>query len=532
MTDQNENNNNILDNIENAVENTESSAINADNCAKDGSANADHSAQNNESACEAQQDVSTDNKSSAEKESVKSDADASNVAAATLGAKVSLSKEASHSGAANSVAAEHEAIRSMFGLDKTYAERVQNSVQKRPSLSGKNIAVYFAFFAVIGIIAAGYWFSQKALDEKAEAEVVAKKQKEIEAEEARRNRIEYAEIAFMESLPEQVAIAMDGKMQYAKTPDGSYTELRASKNTWIRFLPVKEDTILNFTFEAEGFKPLSRKVAYYDWFPAHSGDITLQKVFRKVVLEPDMTPRIPSCEGDLCDWTVFREIMFRSKYAELSAMAVVNDADLAKNRERVFKTHPSLLAGVGLDVAAALPAEKDLSPAAHNLMQFVDKHPFALYGAITVETDAPDTRISFLGEPLMLVKDSGSMTQVKVDPDKPFTFATYGQGHPIVITDPLSIRLEAPGYPAYVTEILPHHWRCTPISDELRTQLEPPAFTQVDEAKADYRHYVCDYSVRVKVDFKAIREISEKTKQNPELDKNNKPNAQEVKNVE
>ncbi len=518
MTEQNEN-------IKN---NSDNHSVDADNSASERAM----PVQNIDSVSEAHAEALTSNDDMTDKDdSKKTDGQASQKAIAA-GAKVSLAKASEDKSAATGVVADHEAIRSMFGLDKTYAERAENSVQKRPSLSGKHIAVYFAFIVVIGLIVFGYWASQKALDEKAEAEVVAKKQKEIEAEEARRNRIEYAEIAFMESLPEQVAITMDGKMQYAKTPDGSYTELRASKNTWIRFLPVKEDTILNFTFEAEGFKPLSRKVAYYDWFPAHSGDITLQKVFRKVVLEPDMSPRIPSCEGDVCDWSVFREIAFRSKYAELSAMAVVKDDELEKNRNRTFKTHPALLTGVGLDPAAALPADKDLSPAAHNLVQFVDKHPFALYGSITVETDVPDTRVSFLGEPLMIVKDSGSMMQVKVDPEKPFTFATYGQGHPIVITDPLSIRLEAPGYPAYVTEILPHQWRCLPISDQLRAELEPPAFTQVDEAKSDYRHYVCDYTVRVKVDFAAIREVNEKTKQNPESDKAKKIGAEEVKNVE
>ena len=61
----------------------------------------------------------------------------------------------------------------------------------------------------------------------------------------------------------------------------------------------------------------------------------------------------------------------------------------------------------------------------------------------------------------MVVKASGSMSQVKVDPDKPYTFAVYGQGKPIEITEKLSIRLEAPNAPAYVTEILPHQWRCT-----------------------------------------------------------------------
>lgn len=432
----------------------------------------------------------------------------------------------------DSIESQHAAIRSMFGLEKTYAQRAQASKPVPQKTSGKTVVVFVAFVVLVALIVAGYTAASKMIDKKEEAEFLAKKQKEIEAEEARRNRIEYAEIAFMESLPQQVSIAMDGKMQYAKTPDGSYTELRASKNTWIRYLPVKEDTVLSFSFEAEGFRSLTRKVAYYDWFPAHSGDITLQKVFRQVILEPDMSPRLPSCQGDDCDWSVFREIMFRTKYAETAKIAVIDDKDLAKNRERVLKTHPALMSAVGLDPTAPLPQDASLTPAAANLLHFIDKHPFDLYGTITIETDAPDTRVSFLGEPLMIVKDSGSMTQVKVDPDKPFTFSTYGQGHPIVITDPLSIRLEAQGYPSYVTEILPHQWHCTPISDELLTQLEPPAFTQLEDTKADYHHYACDYSIRVKVNFAAIREISENINKKPEESEKEIKSPEENKNAE
>ena len=51
---------------------------------------------------------------------------------------------------------------------------------------------------------------------------------------------------------------------------GLLTELRARESTWIRNLPIKEDTILHFSFAAEGFKTLKRSVAYYDWFPSQS----------------------------------------------------------------------------------------------------------------------------------------------------------------------------------------------------------------------------------------------------------------------
>ena len=153
-----------------------------------------------------------------------------------------------------------------------------------------------------------------------------------------------------------------------------------------------------------------------------------------------------------------------------------------------------------LGIRATLPA------AAQNLLHYIDKHPFSLYGSITVESDVPDTRVFFLGEPLMVVKESGSMSQIKAGPDAPVTFATYGQGHPIEITSPLSIRLEASGYPDYVAEILPHQWHCTPAADS--AALTPPAFTQLDDYKADFRHYVCDYSIHVRVNFAAIKEAA------------------------
>ena len=403
------------------------------------------------------------------------------------------------------IAKQHEAICSLFGLKKTYEERANAASTPKTGLSTKQVVVLvLAALLIVGTIV-GYSVAQKLIDQKEQDEVVAKKQREIEAEEARRNRTEFAEIAFLDSLPEQAAISMDGKKLYAKTPDGSYTALRAGKDTWIRYLPVKESTVIQFGFEAEGFRPLSRKIAYYDWYPAHKGDITLQKIFRKIVMEPDVTPRLSNCEGDACEWTVFREIMFRLKYAETAKIAVINEADRGVNRERVLRSHPALASAVGLDVANLPKNDADMPLAAQNLMQFVDKHPFDLYGTITVKSNVADTRVSFLGEPLMVFKASGSMSQVKVDPEAPYTFSTYGQGHPIVITEPLSLRLEAPGYPSYVTEILPHQWRCEPVSAEVQAALTAPAFTQLEDTKADYHHYLCDYTIEIAVDFESIK---------------------------
>ncbi len=410
---------------------------------------------------------------------------------------------------------QHAAIQKMFGLDKSYDERSKTTVTPPKTSMIKTVLVLLSAVIIVVLIMGSYFYASKLLDQKAQHEYELKKQREKAEEEARRNRTEYAEIAFLDSLPEQVTIALDGKKQYAKTDDGAYSELRAGKNTWIRYLPVKESTVLKFSFEAEGFRSLTRQIAYYDWFPAHSGDITLQKVFRKIVLEPDHSPKLPECEGDSCAWSVFREIVFRKQYAEMAAIGVIDEKDRDKNRERVFKTHPVLAASVGLD-PTVLPKTEGLSPAAQNLLAYIDKHPYALYGSITIESDAPDTRVSFLGEPLMIVKESGSMTQVRVDPDKPVSFSTYGQGHPIIISEPLSIRLEANGYPAYVTELLPHQWHCDVPSKEHIAEIEPPAFTQLEDVKQDFYHYVCDYSIKVSVNFHAIREIDQTMNKNPE----------------
>ena len=405
------------------------------------------------------------------------------------------------------LAMQHQAIQQMFGFGRAYAERSTTVLEPPKKSAFKTACVLCGAVLLVGMSVAGFYYGNRLLDQKAQRAYELKKQKEIAAEEARRNRTEYAEIAFLDSLPEQVVIAMDGKKQYARTPDGAYSELRAGKNTWIRYLPVKESTVIPFSFEAEGFRPLTRRIAYYDWFPAHKGDITLQKVFQKIVLEPDNSPRLPACEGENCAWSVFREIVFRKQYSEMAAIGVVDEKDRDKNRERVFKTHPALPASVGLDPSNMPKTDAALSSSARNLLAYIDKHPYALYGTITIESDVPDTRVFFLGEPLMVVKPSGSMSQVRVDPDNPVSFSTYGQGHPILISEPLSIRLEAKDYPAYVTEILPHQWHCEPVSAETMQSIDPPAFTQLDDVRQDFYHYVCDYSIKIHVQFKAIREV-------------------------
>ena len=47
-------------------------------------------------------------------------------------------------------------------------------------------------------------------------------------------------------------------------------------------------------------------------------------------------------------------------------------------------------------------------------------------------------------------------------------------------------------------------------------EIEPPAFTQLDDVKQDFYHYVCDYSIKVGVNFQAIREIEDTMHRIPE----------------
>ena len=412
--------------------------------------------------------------------------------------------------------AEHEAIREMYGFAKPLAKRGAVEIQ-RPRLGIRPfVAIGLTLVVISGCVAA--WFGFQYFVQKQEEErYIAEHDRRIAEEEARRTRTEYADIAFLDSFPPQVAISQDGRQLYARTKDGSYTELRARESTWIQNLPVREDTVYHFEFSAEGFKNLSRRIAYYDWYPNQkAGANPLQKVFRRIVLEPDMTPRIPSCatlekigDTDPCEWSVFREIAFRDRYAEAVKGLACDEANQKAAVASQLSVHGGLLAASGLDLAAysagkdVIPA--DLPDASKALLRHLVEHPYDLYGTITVESDAPDTRVFFMGEPLMVVKANGSMSQVRVGPDEPFTFSVYGQGRPIDISQPMSLRLETANAPAYVAEIASHQWHCN-VDESKLSGIAAPPFAQ-EAFLADFRHYVCDYSLKVSVRFENIREI-------------------------
>ncbi|MBQ9395519.1 MAG: hypothetical protein IJU23_08375 [Proteobacteria bacterium] len=419
---------------------------------------------------------------------------------------------------AYSVAADHEAIQGLLGLSKPLSERGKFEQEKK-SLGVRPFIVLFISAAVIaGSIAAWFGF-QYALDKQEEARFIAKKELELAEEEARHNRIEYADIAFLDSFPPAVAIAMDGKLMYARSKDGSYTELRARESTWIQNLPIKEDTVLKFTFEAEGFRTLSRSVAYYDWFPSNKpGGNPLQKAFKKIVLEPDVSPLLPSCEtqprimdSDPCEWSVFREIAFREKYAETVKPLVANETKQRESLKSLLTLHPLLAAAAtGFDVSTLNTNKPIIAPelpdATKALLKTLTEQPYGLYGSITIETDSPDTKVFFMSEPLMVVKSSGSMSQVKIQPGEPYTFATYGQGKPIDIAQTLSLRLETNNAPAYIAEITPFQWHCAVPDAAVIPQLSAPEIP-AEANSPDYRHYVCDYSIKISVKFKEILEI-------------------------
>ena len=431
-------------------------------------------------------------------------------------------------------AADHEAIQNLLGLGKPLNERGKFE-QETKKAGIRPVIICLLSFAVIALCISAWVGFQYVLDMQEQERFIAAHERELAEEEARQNRVEYADIAFLDSFPPAVAIAMDGKQLYARSKDGSYTELRARESTWIQNLPIKSDTVLKFSFNAEGFKPLSRTVAYFDWFPStKAGANPLQKGYKKIVLEPDMSPRIAECaqlpkilDSDPCEWSVFREIVFREKYAE----AVKNlTADESKQRSILKNqlTLHSLLAGAatGFDIKTLDTNQPviapDLPDATKSLLKTLTEHPYGLYGAITIETDSPDTRVFFMSEPLMVLKSSGSMSQVKVQPGEPYTFAVYGQGRPIDITQTLSIRLETNDAPAYVAEISPHQWHCTvPVIDQILQMPAPEIPPEINSP--DYRHYVCDYSLKVSVKFSEIREIEqEAAKQRDQKDEKEK----------
>ncbi len=437
--------------------------------------------------------------------------------------RTDISKEEVHPVAApkselERMADDHAAIQALLGLNKPLSERGKVKVEKKRL----GIRPFVAIVVTLCVIAAsiGAWVGFEYLLEKQEEErAIAEHDRQIAEEEARRNRIEYADIAFLDSFPPNVAIAMDGKPLYARSQDGSYTELRARESTWIQNLPIKEDTVLKFSFAAEGFKPLTRSIAYYDWFPSNKpGKNPLQKSFKKIVLEPDVTPRVDACaelpkiqDVDACEWTVFREIVFRERYAQAVKPLVIDETKQRDALKSSLTLHPLLLqAASGFSMSVLETKEPLISPdlpdATKSLLKTLSEHPFGLYGSITIETDSPDTRVYFMSEPLMVLKSTGSMSQVKVQPGEPYTFAVYGQGRPIEITQTLSLRLETNDAPAYVAEILPHQWHCR-IPD-MKTALELMAPELAPEvASPDYRHYLCDYSIRISVNFTGIKEI-------------------------
>lgn len=399
------------------------------------------------------------------------------------------------------VEADHAELVALFGLDKgARSHRKVNSVQRRPGLRSF-VSIGIGFLVIASSVAA-YVYANDALERREQDFLAQEKADELAREEARRLRIEYAEIAFIDSLPPLAAISLDGKPLYAKTDDGSYTEFRARASSWLRNLPVREDTVYAFTFSAEGFKPLTRRIAYYDWYPTQSEGHSLQKVFRKVVMEPDVSPRLSYC-GDLdataCDWTVFREIMFREAYIERAKQLILSDeASKRVALASYLRIHPDVELG------------SNDSRAAQEMLWAVEqraKAPYALYGRISLTSDTADTRVFFMGEPLMVLKENGSSAQVRLHPGTSYTFDSTGQGRPIDIGQKLSLRLESKDM-SYVTEIHPHQWHCTALMLEQAQTIDVPPFVDLENAP-DLRHYLCDYSVSIDVSFDLLKAQSE-----------------------
>ncbi len=231
-----------------------------------------------------------------------------------------------------------------------------------------------------------------------------------------------------------------------------------------------------------------------------------------------MSPRIAECaqlpkilDADPCEWTVFREIVFREKFAEAVQNLAVEGAPQRRMLKHLLTHNPALAqAARGFDIAVldtdAEILAPDLPDSTKSLLKTLMDHPYALYGTITIETDSPDTRVFFMSEPLMVVKSSGSMSQVRINPGEPYTFAVYGQGRPLNITDTLSLRLETNDAPAYITEILPHQWHCDvpPVAEAL--DIPAPEIPQ-ELMMPDYRHQLCSYSIRISVKFEDIRAV-------------------------
>ena len=415
---------------------------------------------------------------------------------------------------------DHRAICAQLGLNKPLAARGAVSCDapktgKRPYVVLGVAIVVLA--AIVGIYVAFYRY----VDYRESELAIARHDAELAKEQARRDRVEYADIAFLDSLPPYVAISMDGKALYAKTPDGAYTELRARESTWIRNLPIKEDTVLKFGFSAEGFRPLTRSVAYYDWFPSRTpGANPLQKAFRRVVLEPDNAPRVAECarlprigDADPCDWSVFREIAFRERYHEAVKSVVVDEASVPKLIAQNMALHPDMFREVGLDPEQGAKLPDGAGDAARALYKSVSENPFGMYGRVTIESDTPNTRVFFMSEPLMVLKPSGSYAQVQVSPGAPYAFSVYGNGRTIDVMQTLSFRLEAPDKPVYITEVTPLQWQCKTPGIDTVLGLLPPAIPDA-LMSPDYRHYMCDYHVKISVKFEELETNGEENTEN------------------
>lgn len=407
----------------------------------------------------------------------------------------------------------HEAIIRRLGLQKPLQQRGECVSMERKVGMRAYVVICLAIVALVVIIGV-YMGFYRYVDWRESELALAQHAAELEKEQARRDRIEYADIAFLESLPPLVAITMEGKSLYAKTKEGAYTELRARESTWIRNLPIKEDTVLHFGFSAEGFKPLTRSVAYYDWFPSRSpSGNPLQKAYKRIVLEPDNTPRVADCArlekiggSDPCEWSVFREIAFRERYGALLKSLVLDESQKNLRMKENFVLHPSMFSEVGLTQEAVLTGKipADATDSAKALYRNVMENPYGMYGRLTIETDTPNTRVFFMGEPLMALKPSGSYAQVQISPDSPYVFSVYGMGKPLEIGQEMSLRLEAPNMPPYTAEITPLQWHCeVPGIETLLTLSAPPVPESM--MTPDYRHYMCDYRLTVSVRFEAIR---------------------------
>lgn len=331
----------------------------------------------------------------------------------------------------------------------------------------------------------------------------------MEEEDARRNVIQYAKAGFLDSFPPNVTISDETGVLYAKNEDGSYSELRARKKTWIQNIPVKEDVIRKYKFNSEGFHELTKTIAYYDWYPTRDPEIPLQKVYTHLELAPKTSPLLPYCSElaevpayeNACNATIFSELMGRAFYERL-----IKEHKEKQESENISAQNSPSTPANGTSSANAVPVRPTTGTPAENTETI--PYPEKLYGEIRIHTDTPETKVFFMGEPLMMTKESGSMVQVRVQPDAPYAFSTFGNQRPIPISDPLSIRLEAPGLPPFVTEILTHQWHCTPVSKEEALKMAVPPYLVTDNSMVHLQH-LCRYSIDIDVSFSKIKAASE-----------------------